>query len=375
MITAPPPAPPAIEQPAPYALSFGAVAGTAAAGTRRIVVKADGKVLADLALRQRRFAIRVALPLRETSVQVVTVDGRGRRASATVAHVLGAPRGAAPRRQAPHVDQLLANGLRGVAASFGPTSGIYVESLTTGAGAAWNAKANFPAASTLKLAIAVTALARTEGPPGRGTYLDSVLRQMLVHSDNAAANAVERLFGGSTSGGSAHVNALMRSLGLVDTEMYGGYETEAATEGAVRLPAAVIPLRIESQPAWGYGKRTTAGDLARLLRAVWLASAGFGPLRTAQPGFTPADARYLLYVLAQVRDHGKLDRELHALPGVRILHKAGWVNTARHDNGIVFWPGGAFVATVMTHRSSGAGTASDVLAGRVARIALNRFRG
>ena len=80
-------------------------------------------------------------------------------------------------------------------------------------------------------------------------------------------------------------------------------------------------------------------------------------------------------MLAQVRDHGKLDREVGAVAGVRVLHKAGWIGTARHDNGIVFWPGGAFVATVMTYRSGGAGTASDVLAGRVARIALDRFRG
>ena len=376
MITALPPAPPAIEQPAPYELSFGTVAGTAAAGTRRILVKAGGKVLADLPLGRRRFRLRVELPPRETTVQVVTVDGKGRRASATAAHVLGAPPAAAPRRRAARLDELLARDVRRAAAAFGSTSGIYVESLTSGAGAAWNAKATFPGASTLKLAIAVTALARVEGTPGRGSYLDGLLRQMLVYSDNEAANAVERFFGGSTSGGSAFVNALMRSLGLVDTEMYGGYETEEhGEEAVVRLPAAAIPLRVESQPSWGYGKRTTAGDLAGLLRGVWLASAGLGPLRAAQPGFTPADARYLLYVLAQVGDRGKLDREVGAVPGVRVLHKAGWIGVARHDNGIVLWPGGAFVATVMTYRSGGAGTASDVLAGRIARIALDRFRG
>ena len=38
MITAVPP-PPAIEQPAPYQLSYGVVAGTAAAGTRRVIVR------------------------------------------------------------------------------------------------------------------------------------------------------------------------------------------------------------------------------------------------------------------------------------------------------------------------------------------------
>ncbi len=367
--------PPAIEQPAPYQLSYGTVAGTAAAGTRRIIVRAGGRVLADLPLRRRRFLVRVELPPAETTVRVVSVDAEGRRASAASGHVLGVPRAAAPRWRAARLDEVLARDLRRAAAAFGPTSGVYVESLVTGAGAAWNARARFPAASTLKLAIAVTALARLEGTPAHGSYLDVLLWRMLVQSDNGAANAVECSFGGSTSGGSGLVNALMRSLGLVDSEMYGGYETESAGAGSVRLPAVSIPLRVESQPAWGYGKHTTASDLARLLRGVWLASAGLGPLRTAQPGLTPADARYLLYLLARVPDHGKLDRQVGSLPGVRVLHKAGWIGRARHDNGIVFWPGGAFVAAVMTYRAGGAGTASDVLAGRVARLALDRYRG
>ena len=53
---------------------------------------------------------------------------------------------------------------------------------------------------------------------------------MLTYSDNAAANGTEAYFGGSTSGGSALVNSLMRSVGLVDTEMYGGYELDAFGE-------------------------------------------------------------------------------------------------------------------------------------------------
>ena len=87
------------------------------------------------------------------------------------------------------------------------------------------------------------------------------------------------------------------------------------------------------------------------MRDVWLASGGRGPLRAAQPGFTPADARYLLYLLAHVRDPGKIDREVGKLAGVRVLHKAGWIDVARHDNGIVLWHGGALVVTVMTYRS------------------------
>jgi len=373
VITAPLP-PPAIEQPASYQLSYGVVAGIAAPGTRRVIVRVGKGTLADRPLRQRRFQLRVALPSTETAVQVITVGRAGRRSRATVQHVLGAGAAAAPRVRTAYDDALLARELRRLAQSFGSTSAIYVQNLTTGAGAAWNARATFQAASTLKLAIAVTALARTDGTPVAGSTLDRLVRQMLTYSDNAAANGTERYYGGSTSGGSALVNTMMQSIGLVDTEMYGGYELDAVGDPPRRL-AGGIPLRIDSQPFWGRGKKTSAYDLASLMRAVWLASGGHGPLRTAQPGFTASDARYLLYLLAQVRDPGKLDREVGRLPGVRVLHKAGWVNDARHDNGIVLWPGGALVVTVMTYRAAGAGSSSDVLAGRVAAAALRRFRG
>jgi len=376
VVTAPPP-PPAIEQPAPYQLSYGIVAGTAAAGTRRVIVRVGSRTLADKPLRYRHFQLRVALPPSESTVEVITVDRNGRRSRATVMHVLGAAQAASPVVRVPRNDVLLQRTVQQLAQRFGSTSGIYVQDLTTGAGAAWNARATFPAASTLKLAIAVTALARTEGTPELGSTLDRLLRQMLTYSDNRAANGTEAYFGGSTSGGSALVDSLMRSVGLVDTELYGGYELDALGQPQ-RFPAGsggAIPLRVDSQPAWGIGKKSSAYDLASLMRDVWLASGGRGPLRTAQSGFTPADARYLLYLLARVRDPGKIDREVGKLSGVRVLHKAGWINVARHDNAIVLWQRGALVVTVMTYRPGGAGVASDVLAGKVASAALRRFRG
>ena len=189
---------------------------------------------------------------------------------------------------------------------------------------------------------------------------------VLTHSDNASANALEVWLGGSTSAGSQRVNELMRSIGMRDSEMYGGYE--------LRTLASRIPVRVEQQPAYGYGKHTTAWDIATLLRAVWLASGGAGPLRAEQPGFTAADGRYLLWLLGHVSDVPKLDRVRAGNPGVVVMHKAGWVNDARHDSGLIFWRGGVFVASVMTWRSWGVGVSADVLAGRVATRALEQFR-
>jgi hypothetical protein len=126
-------------------------------------------------------------------------------------------------------------------------------------------------------------------------------------------------------------------------------------------------VRVESQPAFGVGKYTTAADLARLARSVYLAAAGRGPL--LRLGVSPSEARYLLWVLAQVTDRGKLDRFFGT--NLVLMHKAGWLTDARHDNGIVAYEGGVFVASVMTWRVA----AADELAGRVALSAFTRFAG
>jgi hypothetical protein len=85
-------------------------------------------------------------------------------------------------------------------------------------------------------------------------------------------------------------------------------------------------------------------------------------------GVTASEARYLLWLLAQVTDRGKLDRFLR---GPVVMHKAGWLTGARHDNGIVAYEGGVFVATVMTWQTNSA----DELAGQVALSSFARFAG
>ncbi len=330
------------------------------------MIRVGSSVLAARPLRGRSFSVRVALPRRDVRLRVTGYDARGRSASAEVGPVFGLPRSAEPRAITGREDAVLGRTVRTLVWSFPGTAGVYVQSLTTGAGAAWNARARFPAGSTLKLGIAAAVLRAHQGKPAPGSRVDALLRSMLWYSDNRAANALEVWLAGSTSGGSARVNALFAELGLADTIMYGGYET--------RTPQGPIPVRIESQPAFGRGKHTTARDLARLAQAVWLAAAGEGPLAgKARGAFTPAAGRYLLYLLAHVRDPGKLDRFLGGRrAGVWVLHKAGWLATARHDAGLVFWPGGVYVAAVLTY-GRGVGTSSDVLAGRVAEAALKRF--
>ena len=190
-----------------------------------------------------------------------------------------------------------------LARGFPGTSGVYVEDLVSGRGASWNARARFPAASTLKVAVAITALRWYAGKPARGSRLDSVLRRMLLESDNDAANEAEATFGGGS-----RVDEVLRAIGIGDTWMGGGY-----LHGTAYRPP--IPLRVESQPSFPCCKYTTAWDLARLFGDLHLAAAGDGPL-IADLGstFTASDARYLLYLLAHVPDRGKLGRYLARRP-------------------------------------------------------------
>ena len=367
MIDAPPLPPPAVEQPAARQVSYGLVTGRAARGTVRVLVHANGSRLAARTVAGRRFTLRVTLPRGDVTVRVTTVGRAGSRSSTSVRNVFALPPGSRPRVVRSRLDRMLATKLTRMARGYRGTAGYYVQSLTGGAGAAWNADARFPAASTLKLAIAATVLARHSGIPPPGSYVDGLLRELIIPSDDAAANSLLVWIAGSTSSGAYRVNDLMRSIGLSDSLMYGGYQVMRALSGP-------IPRRVDEAPLFGVGKYTTASDMTSLWRALWLASAGAGPLRAAQPGLMPADARYLLWLTAHVRDQPKLDTLVRRDHFVDVLHKAGWISTARHDTGLVFWEGGVFVAGVMTYRSSGVARSSDRLAGRVAAVALQRFR-
>jgi beta-lactamase class A len=346
---------PELVTPAPYEVSFGRIAGRASPATTRIVVSIDGRVRAEKPIGRPRFDFWVALPQRDVRVTVTAVDKRGRHAATAVEPVFGLPRASAPRAPPRRSvrDVRLASELRALGREFPGICGILVEDLRDGAQAAWNVRAHFPAASTLKVAIAVEVLRVLRGKPWRGSRVDRLLRRMLIPSDDKAANELLIWLGGTISGGAARVNSTLQALALYDTDMYGGYLVQA------------------NEPSF-VGKRTTASDYASLLGQIHFAAEGKGRLaRRFRGSFIPADARHLLYLLAHTTT-GWLDRFLSAGQAM-VVQKAGWITRARHDGGLVYWPGGTFVAVVLTWNERGVGVASDVLAGRVARAALARL--
>jgi len=317
-------------------------------------VTIDGRPAARRGVGGRSFDFKLELPPRQLRLAVTALDRQGRRASTTVDPVFGLPGPAAPRGPPRRFlrDSALGRSLRGLAQGFDGTCALYVQDLATGRGATWNPHVAFPAASTLKVGIAIEVLRVIRGKPSPQTRIGRLLRSMLIPSDDRSANELLVWLGGSTSGGAARVNAIFRALELRNTDMYGGYIVQGASPTFV-------------------GKRTTASDFARLLRSIHLASAGRGPLAERYRGsFVPTDARFLLYLLARARPSW-LGRFLP--DDVAAAHKPGWITKARHDGGVVYWRGGAFLVVVLTWNARGVGFSSEVLAGRVARIALDHF--
>jgi len=322
----------------------------------------DGQEEASERVRGTEFDLRIDLPPRDVTVEVEAQDALGNDAAAHVSQVLGLPADSEEIAATSHVDVVLSRSVSSLVDDFSGTSGVYVENLETGSGAAWNATARFPAASTVKLAIAVEFLRILSDRPEEATDLDVLLRDMLVASDNASANALLEWIGSTDSGGADAVNGMLESLDLEDTHMYGAFLIAAGGKP--------IPLRTESEPSF-VGKYTTAWDLAQLFKFLHLAATGKGPLLDLEGSFEPSDARAILWFLAHSDDHGKLD--LFMGKNTVVAHKAGWVSEARHDAGLVYTPEGAFVAAVMTYTGADAGDPSDLLAGEVARAAKERL--
>ena len=356
---------PVIVQPGPRQASFGDIVARLDPATTHVLVTVNGNAVTARATDGGTIRLKVSLPRRNSTVRVIARNASGGRAMAEVSPVYGFPRAGRPTFFQGSEDPRLARRIRRVALGFRGISAVYVQNLRTGRGAAWNARARFPAASTLKLGIALEVLRVLRSQPGPDTRLGTLLRRMIVYSDNAAANALLVWLGGSQTGGAARVNASLGALGLRESHMFGGYILGTSA-------TRPIPLRVERQPAFGIGKYTTAWDLALFHRLLHLASVERGRMMSLSGSFTAGDARHLLFLLTHVQDPGKLDRFIGDL-GVSVPHKSGWITYARHDSGIVYWASGSFVVTVMTWNGGAVGTSSDVLAGRVAEVALERF--
>jgi hypothetical protein len=330
------PGPPRLLAPRPYEAFDGLVTGVAPPGRRILRGNLLGRRFRVSVGPDGRFRARLrGLPLGE---------GELRLGPFAAAPVYSLPPGSLRPLRPPRLDARLERTLAAAGAASGPIAGVYI-------------RAAAGAAGTLKLPVMLVALADCSGEPRDSAFWGPMVAVTRV-SDNAAANRLLELIGGTEAGGAARMVALTRSLGLVHTSMWGGYELTSA--------AAAPPVTVVEQPP-AAGKLTTAADMAALAAFVVDAAAGRGPL--VRHGVSPHEARELLFLMLGAETPGLVS------PATRwpVAHKIGWLEDARHDVAVVFGPRGPVVVSIFTSGAiDDAGVAA--LGERVTRAALRAAR-
>ena len=316
-----------VTSPQPYEVWDGRVRGIAPLGTRSVEAVFGG--------RRWSVPVRVDGSFDTRLDGATTGDGRLRVGTAQVSPVYAVPSGSLrrlePRRNDAQLDAAIAQRAR--------DSTLHVSAelwRADGTAASYNAGAEFEAASTLKLPAMLTALAGLHGELRRSSYWEP-FEAITRYSDNAAADQVLDLLGGSEPGGAARMVSFVRSLGLQHTFMEGGYLTAAGAGGGPP------PARVDDPPPSAY-KYTTADDMARLAGALADAAAGGGPL--ARRGVSTHEARELLYLMLHAEDSGLVKPGAGSLP---VAHKIGWLDDSRDDVAVVFTRHGPVVVTVYTY--------------------------
>jgi beta-lactamase class A len=241
------------------------------------------------------------------------------------------------------LDRRLQADLNGLTRQLPATSGVYVQHLVSGCGAAVNARAQFPAASTLKTAILLDAERRSSGRPSPA--VNGLLDRMIIDSDDAAANQLLSIRGdGDGTVGAARVTETMRAMGLRDSLIRRPYiiEEEPTVRGAARVP---IPLDRTRQPPLFTNFISTPYDLARIMVATHRGMRGLGPL--PRIGVSSRTIRtQVMPRLFAVRDRSKLVAGVPS--GVPVAHKTGYTENVKHDMGIVYLRSGPVVVVALS---------------------------
>ncbi len=346
------PPPPPLVAPAPVV--FGAIAVRVGKGTRTLVPTVDGRALRPVAVRPGPRRVMVRLPTGHWTLRVRAVGRRGSRASVPRALWVLPRSGTVPGTVTGRRDRRLQRRLESLSASAGFTNGIYVRDLTTGCGAAVNAGAPFPAASTLKAAILLEAVRRPRGASR------SLLDQMIIDSNDLAANQVLGIQGGGDAlAGAARVTETMHAAGM--------------THSLVRRPYIIdqerISIDVRAQPELYTNYVATPYELALLMVSLHRGALGQGPVR--RMGISAITTRReITRRLLEVRDTTKIVAGVPA--GVPVAHKTGYTTEVKADAGIVYTPRGPIVVSVMGWSNHGA---SEAFIARVTAATLQALRG
>jgi len=200
--------------------------------------------------------------------------------------------------------------------------GVAALDLSSGDSVSVKGSTPFPMASTVKVAIAALYLAQVDH--GRrslddtinGTSARSLMKRMLIHSDNVATDILLKDLGGPRV-----LNQWLHDNGVV----------------GLRVDRTIAQLLADKRDLWDRRDSSTPKAMVDLLRRIY----------TAQL-IRPESRNYLLDVMAQCQT-GK-NRIKALLPGVPIEHKTGTLNGYASDVGFLTMPDGRRVAVAIFTR-------------------------
>lgn len=262
-------------------------------------------------------------------------------------------------------DRALENALARIAARHAGVNAIWVQKLWNGRAAGYNADAEFPAASLVKLPLAVGAVMRMGTRPWLHASWPDIVEVLRRSDDKAANRVVDAVGSGCGAGPDAAAADGLRRLGARQSTYPGCYLIE--DELQPRLPAGGVART----PTWS-NRHTTARDMGRMLFALQAAAVPTAAGRR-QTGVDPLRARLVLDLLLTADQVGA-NASLFAdgLPaGTPIAEKNGWRKQEQHGAAIAYTRRGPVILVVLTQRPGEADLAdAREIGAEVARAAV-----
>jgi beta-lactamase class A len=200
--------------------------------------------------------------------------------------------------------------------------GIAALDLNTGETVSIKGNTPFPMASTVKVAVAALYLAQVDH--GRRSLDDtingisarSLMKRMLIHSDNRATDILLKDLGGPSA-----LHDWLQQSGVT----------------GLRVDRTIAQLLSDKRDLWDRRDSSTPTAMVDLLKRIYRAEL-----------IKPQSRNYLLDLMAQC-ETGK-NRMKALLPGVPIEHKTGTLNGLTDDVGFITMPDGHRVAVAIFTR-------------------------
>jgi beta-lactamase class A len=242
-----------------------------------------------------------------------------------------------------------------MAANWPGIVGIYVYDIDNNQVVAkLNETSVFSGASVMKVAILLNAYANTTS---FGADVKEWMRQMIVVSDNIAANRMLAISVGGLSTedayrGTQRMNAMFKALGLQFTYQNLPYEARDYLIGLLNYDIARGP-KIEGPPPHTDADpmlRTTPAEMSTVFLEIYRCSQGTGVLLELYPETLSAER--CNEMLDLMRRNGDFTRMMSGLPeGTISARKSGWIEDMQADVGIITTPSGRnFLMAIYVYR-------------------------